>query len=114
MQRISAIVITRNEGRNVELSLASLVPICSRIIVVDSESDDRTVTPARTLTREVRMVPRLRASAVPALQGFLLPKYAKLYERRRRHGLPPGNGASGPAPDEGGPEAMPGRNPSGG
>jgi glycosyltransferase involved in cell wall biosynthesis len=42
MDRISAVLITKNEARNVERCLASLAPVADEIIVVDDESTDGT------------------------------------------------------------------------
>jgi len=44
MDRISAVVITKNEARNVERCLASLAPIADEIVVVDEFSTDDTAT----------------------------------------------------------------------
>lgn len=43
MDRISAVLITRNEARNVERCLRSLAPVADEIVVVDSGSTDDTV-----------------------------------------------------------------------
>jgi glycosyltransferase involved in cell wall biosynthesis len=42
MDRISAVVITKNEARNVERCLASLAPVADEIVVVDDFSTDET------------------------------------------------------------------------
>src|SRR5512138_1288433 len=42
MDRVSAVVITKNEERNVERCLASLAPVADEIVVVDDFSSDRT------------------------------------------------------------------------
>ncbi len=42
MNRISAVVITKNEARNVERCLASLAPVADEIVVVDDFSSDDT------------------------------------------------------------------------
>lgn len=47
MQQISTIVITYNEEDNIERCLRSVAPFSSEIIVVDSNSTDRTVDIAR-------------------------------------------------------------------
>ena len=49
---ISAVVITKNEERNIEDCLRS-VEFCDEIVVVDSFSDDRTVEIARRYTERV-------------------------------------------------------------
>ena len=43
MDRISAVVITRNEARNVERCLRSIAPVADEVLVVDSGSTDGTV-----------------------------------------------------------------------
>ncbi len=43
MDRISAVVLTQNEARNVERCLASLAPVADEILVVDGGSTDDTV-----------------------------------------------------------------------
>ena len=43
MDRISAVLITKNEARNVERCLASLAPVADEIVVVDDFSSDDTV-----------------------------------------------------------------------
>ncbi len=43
MDKISATIITHNEERNIERCLNSLCDVADEIIIVDSESDDRTV-----------------------------------------------------------------------
>lgn len=42
MMKISAVVITYNEERNIERCLTSIAPVVDEIVVVDSESTDRT------------------------------------------------------------------------
>ncbi len=42
MDRVSAVVITKNEGRNVERCLRSLAPVADEIVVVDDFSTDDT------------------------------------------------------------------------
>jgi glycosyltransferase involved in cell wall biosynthesis len=42
MDRISAVLITKNEARNVERCLASLAPVVDEIVVVDDQSTDGT------------------------------------------------------------------------
>jgi glycosyltransferase involved in cell wall biosynthesis len=51
--KISAVVITRDEERNIAAALESLAGIASEIIVVDSLSTDRTVKIAREYTDRV-------------------------------------------------------------
>jgi glycosyltransferase involved in cell wall biosynthesis len=53
MEKISLIVIARNEEANIGRCLASAAPVVSRMIVVDAHSDDRTVEVARTYTPDV-------------------------------------------------------------
>jgi len=52
MEKISAIVITKNEEKNIELCLGSINWV-DEIIVVDSESEDRTVELAKKFTDKV-------------------------------------------------------------
>lgn len=40
--RITAIIVTKNEELHIDRCLKSLRPICSRIVVIDSQSTDRT------------------------------------------------------------------------
>ena len=47
MQRISAVIITRNEERNIARCLLSLQGIVDDVVVVDAESADRTVAIAK-------------------------------------------------------------------
>ena len=42
MTRISAVVITYNEERNIKRCIESLLPVMDEIIVIDSFSTDRT------------------------------------------------------------------------
>jgi glycosyltransferase involved in cell wall biosynthesis len=42
MNRISAVIITHNEERNIERCLASLADVVDEVVVIDSYSDDRT------------------------------------------------------------------------
>jgi glycosyltransferase involved in cell wall biosynthesis len=51
--KISAVVITHNEAANIEAALSSLEGLASEIIVVDSQSTDRTVKLARGFTDRV-------------------------------------------------------------
>lgn len=53
MQKISTLVITYNEERNIERCLESVLPISEEIIVVDSHSTDATVEIARRYTSRV-------------------------------------------------------------
>lgn len=47
MERITVIILTRNEEKNIEAAIASAKQIADRIIVVDSGSTDRTLALAR-------------------------------------------------------------------
>ncbi len=53
MDRISAVVITRNEARNVERCLRSLAPVADEVLVVDSGSTDGTVATCERLGARV-------------------------------------------------------------
>ena len=44
---LSGVVITRDEGDRIQRCLASLVPVCREVIVLDSGSTDDTVAKAR-------------------------------------------------------------------
>lgn len=57
MPPISATVITYNEERNIERCLRSVAPFSEEILVVDSESTDRTVEIARALGARVIVNP---------------------------------------------------------
>ena len=49
MTAISAVIITRNEARNIQRCISSLANIADEVIVVDSESDDGTRELAKDL-----------------------------------------------------------------
>lgn len=53
MENLTAIVLTRNEEKNIADCLKSVEDFASRVIVVDSHSTDRTVELARALGAEV-------------------------------------------------------------
>lgn len=57
MQDISVLVITKNEEKNIERCLKSVIQIAHEIIVVDSLSSDRTVEIAKTYTDKVYVNP---------------------------------------------------------
>lgn len=50
---LSGVVITRNEGDRIARCVASLMPVCREVIVLDSGSDDATVAIARGLGARV-------------------------------------------------------------
>lgn len=54
---IAAVVITLNEENNIEGCIRALQQVCKQVIVVDSESTDRTVRIARDLGAEVFVKP---------------------------------------------------------
>lgn len=53
MASITGIVITKNEERHIEECITSLQQVCDEVIVVDSESKDRTVEIAESLGAKV-------------------------------------------------------------
>jgi glycosyltransferase involved in cell wall biosynthesis len=53
MDRVSAVVITKNEARNVERCLASLAPVADEILVVDEYSSDGTAALCASLGARV-------------------------------------------------------------
>ncbi len=53
MDRLSAVVITKNEGRNVERCLRSLAPVADEIVVVDDFSTDETAAMCERLGARV-------------------------------------------------------------
>lgn len=53
MDRISAVIITKNEARNVERCLASLAPVADELLVVDDGSTDGTAELAERLGARV-------------------------------------------------------------
>lgn len=59
MNNITGIIITLNEEKNIEASVLSLQQICSEIIVVDSESTDKTREIAKKLGARVYIQPYL-------------------------------------------------------
>ena len=53
MADITAIILTKNEEKNIEKCIRSITPIVKRIIVVDSGSTDNTVQTAKALGADV-------------------------------------------------------------
>ena len=53
MQNITVIILTKNEEKNIEKCINSAKQIASRILVIDSGSDDKTVELAKKLGAEV-------------------------------------------------------------
>ena len=49
MIKISGLVITYNEERNIERCIKSMLPVCDEIVVVDSGSADNTVSIANSM-----------------------------------------------------------------
>lgn len=49
MIKISGLIITYNEERNIERCIKSMIPICDEIVVIDSGSSDKTVEIANRL-----------------------------------------------------------------
>ena len=47
MADVTAIILTKNEEKNIKLCIESISTFCQRIVVVDSVSDDKTVDIAR-------------------------------------------------------------------
>src|SRR5712692_5240265 len=66
---ISACILALNEERRIEGALRSLHGWTHEILVIDNESDDRTVAIARRYTDRILTVPRQSPSAGP-LAGF--------------------------------------------
>lgn len=58
MNGISAVINTRNEERNIARAIASVSPWADEVIVVDQESEDRTVEIARGLGAKVFQIER--------------------------------------------------------
>src|SRR5690349_18112491 len=54
---VTVLVITRNEEVNLERSLASVRDLCDQIIVIDSESKDRTVEIAKRFADHMHELP---------------------------------------------------------
>ena len=59
MNKITGIIITLNEEKNIEACILSLRQICNEIIVVDSESTDKTCEIAEQLGAKVYLQPYL-------------------------------------------------------
>lgn len=55
MTAISAVIITRNEARNIQRCISSLKNVADEVIVVDAESDDGTRELAKELGAEVHV-----------------------------------------------------------
>ncbi len=53
MEKLSAVIITFNEERNIERCIRSVADIASEVLVIDSGSTDKTVTIARSLGAKV-------------------------------------------------------------
>ncbi len=53
MAKISGVIITYNEEKNIERCIRSLQPVCDEIVVVDSHSTDRTAEIAKNLGARV-------------------------------------------------------------
>ena len=53
MQKISAVIITLNEGNNIERCIQALLPVVDEILVVDSHSTDNTTEIANALGARV-------------------------------------------------------------
>ena len=62
MPTISAVLIVRNEARNIDACLAALKQVADEIVVVDTGSDDDTIDRARRHTAQVH-------SVAPATKG---------------------------------------------
>lgn len=57
MVDLTAIILTKNEEKNIEKCIESITPIAKRIVVVDSFSDDRTVELAKKAGADVYQNP---------------------------------------------------------
>lgn len=57
MADLTAIILTKNEEKNIEYCIQSILPITKRILVIDSYSEDRTVELARENGAEVLQHP---------------------------------------------------------
>ena len=58
-KNISGIITTLNEEKNIAAAIASLQRVCNEVIVVDSESNDRTLEIAKGLGARVYVQPYL-------------------------------------------------------
>jgi len=72
---LSGVVITRNEGDRIARCVASMMPLCSEVIVLDSGSTDDTVRIARDLGARVEHMD---------WQGFALQKNAAIAMAREK------------------------------
>lgn len=62
---LTVILVTRNEEKNLERTLASVRSLADQILVVDSESTDRTVEIAGRFADEVRSLPYDHSRIIP-------------------------------------------------
>jgi glycosyltransferase involved in cell wall biosynthesis len=62
---LSVLLATRNEEANLERSLASVSGFADQILVIDSESSDRTLEIARRYANEVRTLPYDHSRIIP-------------------------------------------------
>jgi glycosyltransferase involved in cell wall biosynthesis len=56
--KITACILARNEERRIEAALQSLQGWTDQILVIDNESEDRTVEIARRYTEQILTAPR--------------------------------------------------------
>lgn len=54
---ITAIIHTKNEGKNIARAIRSVTPLCSRVLIVDMASTDETIVTAQSLGADVLRVP---------------------------------------------------------
>ena len=59
MKHISGIITTLNEERNIKEAITSLQQVCDEVVVVDSESSDRTREVAQAAGAKVYIQPYL-------------------------------------------------------
>ena len=72
---LSGVVITKNEGDRIARCVASMIPLCSEVIVLDSGSTDDTISIAAQLGARVEQL---------EWQGFALQKNAAIAMSRER------------------------------